>query len=512
MDVCQNKNLASFHFVELSSQFYCEQIVVSNSCAYRLAVKVCRKALSTTNLLYIPSSFIEQRPKPMDLIKDQAIFDTDEFIFREGDPGDYAYIIDSGCVEVSSEKDGRQVVVARLAKGDILGEMAIIDRKPRMASAKAIEPTVVLPIPLDYVTREVEGSDPTVRLFLRLVVARYRELSQRFAQILENFSSKQDGANSKHKTTGEHDLESTDEQFVEMHKRIDSVVKEAEQTDFKMSFCEQSLEMTKQLVAKDRALKSALANEEFCLHYQPILDLKSNQIIGCEALVRWNHPSGELLFPGDFLSHVERSGQIVELGYWIAKEACEFQRRISEEHGRELTMSINLSGKQFEDQELVPKLIAIMDEAGVKREKIKFEITESLLIDNPELASESLNQLICSGAKLAIDDFGTGYSSFSYLCQFSFDTLKIDRAFVGSMENRKKSDQIVKSLIHLSQGLGMDVVAEGVESEVAAEMLGDYDSVTAQGYYFSPPVSESDFLDVLANENELGEQAACLSK
>jgi len=436
----------------------------------------------------------------MDLMKDRVTFDTGEYIFREGDPGDYAYIIDSGNVEISSKNDSHTMVVATLAKGDILGEMAIIDRQPRMASARATAPTVVLPIPLDFLTRQIEEADPTVRLFLKLVVARYRDLSTQFGQVFDNLALDDNEADSEARAAGQLELKSVIGQFMEVHKQIDSVVTESEPSDFKMTLPDESLETTKNRVTKEQALNSALANEEFCLYYQPILDLKANQITGCEALVRWKHPSGKLLLPGDFLDHAERSGQIVELGYWIAKQACEFQRRLSEECNRELTMNINLSGKQFEDPALVSKLIEIMDEAGVNRELIKYEITESLLIENPDLASESLDQLVDAGSKLAIDDFGTGYSSFSYLCQFSFDTLKIDRAFVGSMESGEKSDQIVKSLIHLSQDLGMDVVAEGVESKFAVDRLKSYEGVTAQGYYFSPPVSEAEFISLLADE------------
>ena len=438
----------------------------------------------------------------MGLIEDQTRFDKGEYIFREGDPGDYAYIIDSGEVEVSSEKDGRRMVVAHLKKGDILGEMAIIDRQPRMASAQAITPTVVIPIPLDYLSREIETADPTLRLFLRLVVARYRDLSTRFGQIFDSLSLGQDESEDEGlviKSTRE--LKQAIGQLTEMHQRIDSVVTESAQSDFGIEISDESLEMTKFRMTKDQALKAAYANEEFCLHYQPIIDLDANEVVGCEALVRWEHPSGELLPPAQFIDDAERSGLIVELGYWIAEQACSFQRRLRDEFQRDLSMSINLSGKQFEDPELVSKLIEIMDKAGVRREQIKYEITESLLIDNPELASDSLNQLIDAGSKLAIDDFGTGYSSFSYLYRFPFDTLKIDRAFVESMERKEKSDRIVKSLVNLSNDLGMDVVAEGVESEPVAKLLSDYENINAQGYYFSPPVSESEFIDLLANKN-----------
>ena len=138
-----------------------------------------------------------------------------------------------------------------------------------------------------------------------------------------------------------------------------------------------------------------------------------------------------------------------------------------------------------------------MDRTGARRDRIKFEITESLLIDNPELATQSLHQLKETGAKLAIDDFGTGYSSFSYLYRFPFDTLKIDRVFVSAMSHSEKSNQIVKSLVNLSHDLGIEVVAEGIETEHQAELMRNYKTAYGQGFYFSRPVTETEFVKLL---------------
>ena len=203
------------------------------------------------------------------------------------------------------------------------------------------------------------------------------------------------------------------------------------------------------------------------------------------------------MLPAHFLSQVEKTELIIELGYWIAEEACRFQNKIFKELDYELFVAINLSGKQFDDEMLIQSLDNIMDKTEVCRERIKFEITESLLIDNPELATKSLQQLKDTGAKLALDDFGTGYSSFSYLHHFPFDTLKIDRVFVSSMSQSAKSERIVKSLINLSHDLGMEVVAEGIESKNELEMLREYKTAYGQGFYFSKPVKESDFIQLI---------------
>ena len=236
----------------------------------------------------------------MDSIEIQTTFDTDEYIFKEGDPGDCAYIIENGMIEVSLDKDGRKLVMATLTKGDILGEMAIIDREVRTASARAIVPTAVTAIPLDYVSQKIEQSDPTVRMFLRLAMARYRDMNARLRQVFESLSLGQDEAASDPFTSSTMELKNVVSQFAEMQKRIDSAVTKPANPDGGSLFGEKTLEVTKLLVTEEKLLQSALKKREFLLHYQPIIELSSNRIVGCEALVRWKHPSGELLLPSRF--------------------------------------------------------------------------------------------------------------------------------------------------------------------------------------------------------------------
>ena len=433
----------------------------------------------------------------MDSTEFQTTFDTDEYIFSEGDAGDCAYIIESGMVEVSLDKDERKFVMATLTKGEILGEMAIIDRLPRTASARAIIPTVVTAIPLDYVSQKIEQSDPTVRMFLRLAMTRYRDLNTRLAHVFEELSLAQEESSNEAYASTTMELKNVVSQFTEMQKRIDSAVTNPSHLNSVPGLGEETLTFTKELVTEEKLLSIALKRKQFCLHYQPIVDLTNNRIVGCEALVRWNHPSGKLYPPSRFITQAENSGLIIELGYWIAEEACCFQNRLVKDFQRDMFVAVNLSGKQFDDPLLVSRLAKIMQTAGASPERIKFEITESLLIDNPELATQSLHKLKETGAKLAIDDFGTGYSSFSYLHRFPFDTLKIDRVFVNAMARSRKSNQIVKSLVNLSHDLGMEVVAEGIETAREAKLMRHYKTGFGQGYYFSKPVNETAFTKLL---------------
>jgi EAL domain-containing protein (putative c-di-GMP-specific phosphodiesterase class I)/CRP-like cAMP-binding protein len=433
----------------------------------------------------------------MDLKDFSTYFDANEYLFKEGDEGDCAYIIESGSVEISHQRGDRKLVLSNLGEGDVLGEMAVIDNLPRTATAKAIEPTRAVAIPLDYIEQKIRSSDPTIRLFLRLVMGRYRDLYARLTHVFEGMSPFDGEPSVESHATTTAELKNVMAQYLDMQQRISTAVNmPAYQGEVRLGG-EQTLINTKILVTEEKSIKSALKEKEFHVHYQPIVELNSEKIIGCEALVRWPDRSGKLILPSEFIPRAEMTGLIIELGYWIARQACEFQRRLARQFSQPLFVSINLSGKQFEDENLIDSLADIMDETGVVRERIKFEITESLLMENPELAGDALHRLKKTGAKLAIDDFGTGYSSFSYLHQYPFDTMKIDRSFVAGMSRNIKSNEIVKSLINLSHDLGLEVIAEGIETLFEVDMLLQHRTDYGQGFYFSKAVAEEEFIKLL---------------
>jgi EAL domain-containing protein (putative c-di-GMP-specific phosphodiesterase class I) len=284
---------------------------------------------------------------------------------------------------------------------------------------------------------------------------------------------------------------------MDMQKRITSALSLSTFKARKSALGEETIKSTRRLVTEEKNLKAALENDEFCVHYQPIIELQTGDTVGCEALVRWNHPSGKLVLPANFITRAEASGLIIDLGYWIAERACQFQSRLNSQFEQPLFVTINLSGKQFDDSGLIRSLADIMDRTGAVNEQIKFEITESLLLDNPEIAGKALFKLKETRAKLAIDDFGTGYSSFSYLHRYPFDTMKIDGSFVQAMLRNKKSNEITKSLVNLSHDLGMNVVAEGISSSSEAKLLRGYNTEYGQGFYFSKAVAEEAFIKLL---------------
>ena len=205
-------------------------------------------------------------------------------------------------------------------------------------------------------------------------------------------------------------------------------------------------------------LRRAIDRQEFAIQYQPIVSLKTGKLCGFEALVRWHHPERGLIPPDKFISVAEETGLIVPIGRWVLAEACA-QMKIWEQHyssSLPLLMSVNLSSKQFIHSELIEQIIQILQTTGISPSKLKLEITESVVMENVEVASQMLQQLRSLGIELSIDDFGTGYSSLSYLHRLPIDTLKIDRSFVSRIQENNENKEIVRTIILLAQNLGWE--------------------------------------------------------
>lgn len=244
------------------------------------------------------------------------------------------------------------------------------------------------------------------------------------------------------------------------------------------------------------ALSYALENEELMLRFQPQVSSETNTIVGVEALTYWNHPGMGEISPTKFIPIAEETGQIIPLGEWVLRTACEQAKIWRREHG-DLTMAINISAIQFRERNFVETVALILTETGIKPEAVELELTESVAMNEVEKTLERLQELHDLGVKIAIDDFGTGYSSLAYLKRFPIHTLKIDRSFVLSTPKDKGDMAIVKGVIALAHNLGLEVVAEGVETAEQASYLREEGCEILQGFHFSRPVLLEAFENLL---------------
>jgi diguanylate cyclase (GGDEF)-like protein/PAS domain S-box-containing protein len=252
----------------------------------------------------------------------------------------------------------------------------------------------------------------------------------------------------------------------------------------------------------ETGLRHALERGEFLLHYQPKVDIASGRITGMEALVRWMRPESGLVSPADFIPLAEETGLIVPIGAWVLKTACERNRAWQLQGMPPLRVAVNLSARQFVQANLVSEVARVLDASGLAPASLELEITESMVMDNPERAIQTLRQLKSMGIALAIDDFGTGYSSLGYLKRFPIDNIKIDRSFIKDIPHSNDDATITRTIIDMTHNLRLKVVAEGVETAAQLDFLREHGCDEMQGYYFSRPLAEDAFLTLVqAQEN-----------
>ncbi len=237
-------------------------------------------------------------------------------------------------------------------------------------------------------------------------------------------------------------------------------------------------------------LRLALKRKELVVHYQPIIDLKTNSIVGFEALVRWHHPQKGFISPGEFIPVAEDTGLIVPLGLWVMEEACRQLHLWQQSYNLQgVKMSVNLSVKQFSQPDLIAQIDCILHNTQLDSCNLKLEITESSIMDNAESATILLQQLKTRKIQLSLDDFGTGYSSLSYLHRFHIDTLKIDRSFVSRIGDSGENMEIIQTIVALAHHLNMTIVAEGIETISQKNYLQAIGCEQGQGYLFAEPLS-----------------------
>ncbi len=255
--------------------------------------------------------------------------------------------------------------------------------------------------------------------------------------------------------------------------------------------------MLERLTLQDE-ITQALINEDFTLCYQPVLELGTQRLVAVEALVRWHHAERGDISPARFIPIAEHSGAIVELGLWVLEQAC-LDLQLWDElcPGNDLRISVNISARQLRDRSVGPQIARVLHRTRVDPRRLVLEVTESLLMDDGEAATATLWQLRALGIRIAVDDFGTGYSSLSRLVDLPLDDLKIDRSFIAELDRSDAGATIVNAAIAMAHGLGLKVVAEGVETDEQLDFLMGAGCDHGQGYLFSPPVPQDAVLGML---------------
>ena len=248
-------------------------------------------------------------------------------------------------------------------------------------------------------------------------------------------------------------------------------------------------------------LRRAMRENEFVVHYQPKIDVREGTIAGCEALVRWQQPSGKLVAPGEFIEAAEESGLIREIGDFVLEESCLAAARWAAD-GYDCGVAVNVSALQFASNDFTQAVFRALEKAGLPPSKLELELTESVAMTNPERMLEQIGPLREKGVRFAIDDFGTGHSSLAYLTRLPFDVFKIDQSFVQSMTEDKHARVIVQTVLAMAESLGYRTVAEGVETREHFAFLQLHCCDYVQGYYFAKPMIEADLVSMLAAERE----------
>lgn len=276
-----------------------------------------------------------------------------------------------------------------------------------------------------------------------------------------------------------------------------SAAQQTELTNFELYHVEMNKNVTKRMNLES-ALRKALNKKELLLYYQPKFDLKNKSIIGMEALLRWRYPEKGIIPPDEFIPIAEETGLIIEIGAWVIKEACNQCKAFQLAGFPELSVSVNVSGRQFADPALITYIKEALDSSELQAKYLDIELTESIIMMNDETTIRILQELKNIGTQISIDDFGTGYSSFRYLSTYPITTIKIDKVFIQYLLDNKNNIMITKMIINLAHSLNLNVVAEGVEKLDQLEYLQALNCDVIQGYFISMPILAAEFPGLFA--------------
>ena len=249
----------------------------------------------------------------------------------------------------------------------------------------------------------------------------------------------------------------------------------------------------------ERDIRNALAGDEFELYYQPIVDLRSGSVSGCEALLRWNHPERGLILPSEFIPLTEETGAIVPLGDWVLRTACAEAAKWA----GDMKVAINLSAAQFRSKDLVSSVVSALTVSGLSHRRLELEVTETSIVNDSDTVFGALRELQELGIQIALDDFGTGHSSLSTLKKFPFDKIKIDRSFVNElMSGDEDLRAIARAVVRFAVSLGKTTTAEGVETKEQLEILSAENCTQMQGYFFSKPVRSRETTQIFSRDKK----------
>lgn len=368
-------------------------------------------------------------------------------MFTEGDQPDVAYLIESGRIEVWTGQGTRRLTLSYLGPGEILGEMAVIDRAPRSASADALSEVIATEIRADQLRQRLDEADPVLRGLLIGLLTRYRRglRAARGARIDD---------------PGTDDLAALDQK-----RRVADKIR------------------------LERELLEALDRDELHVLFQPIFDLKMGAVAGFEALVRWDHPVRGAVSPSEFITLAEETSLIVPVGEYALRRSCRLLAELDARNpeGARPWIAVNISARQLLVPDFADLLACAAAENGLEPHRLKAEITESLALDYPRV-TELIGRLREHGIKVALDDFGTGHSGLGHLHRLDFDSIKLDQTFVRNLPGDRKAAALVRGTVGLLQGLGAEMVAEGVETIEQARALQEYGVRYLQGWLVGRPV------------------------
>lgn len=361
-----------------------------------------------------------------------------DYIFRQNDSGDCAYLIEKGRVQILVNKQNIEVPLSIIGESEIFGEMALLDNLNRSASAQALDDCTLIVVSKDQLLDRVHSADTIVRLLMQLLLKRLR--------------NQNDQLNTTEFTTQPH----TDDAGG-VHK-----------------------------IRLENKIFDAFKNKEFLLYHQPIIDLSNKTMIGSESLLRWQSPTEGMIAPSLFIDLIENSSIIVPVGEWIVEESFR-HLEILQKKKADYSLSVNISGKQFIHHDFINHLTRTQQKYNINPKTIKLEMTERILMEGV-VVLDTLQRCRDLGYQISIDDFGTGFSSLQYLAKMPIDFIKIDSSFVQKMLLENKTEAVVKSIIYLAQTLSIKIIAEGVETEPQMNKLIELGADYGQGYLFSKPI------------------------